>query len=492
MASTSSIKSLELIGLGAYSFILLLLACFAFLSFSAGIDFFTINTSVNIAITTTTLVIVFLLASLGAPILLSSYGWFMVSTSIFFGFGALLYAFANDATKRYTEYLNPITPQDLFYVNSVVLISLFLINTVYFICLIVSKHRGHGARWLREYNELSEYKVFVMRKAATSLLFVGLPVQLFIVAPSDIGITNWVFPGVLRYIGLFAYAALIPLLILGKHHRKYFYRGIALAILLLAMGALSLSKSLIFNVIFLVFLAMLLRGDSFRALFSLGFTAIGLFIVLTPLILLLRLAYAPESSTNSDQSIDVSAVGSLSDANQAAGFALGVQTWWVRLSYSNSQSFAIERFDNNLPGESISSIPWVLVPRLLFPEKPVIAAIGREYNALMDGNAEAAHAPTYVVEGYWNYGWPGTILVSLGLGLIFFAFRVYSDWLFAGGNFVFLPVWFSTLQIGIFQDGWLITNAVGVIFILLLIHFIINLGCRVSMRAAEVSGPRDV
>ena len=288
------------------------------------------------------------------------------------------------------------------------------------------------------------------------------------------------FPGFLKYIGYSVYGVLIPLFVLKDVRFSAKIQFYTLITLLLLSGLLSLSKSLIFLIPMIIIIAMLFKEFDLKRIAFLSVCSLILFILISPVILFGRILAGNEGEFNNQGSVDTKIITEVFSAMQedeitnAAGIALGTQSWWARLNYANTQSFAISQYQNGNNGESLSNIFWIFIPRILYKDKPLLTDAAREFNGSIDGNYKAAHSPTFLVEGYWNYGWKGLLLCGLFLGVQFFAWRVYSDWLFSKLRVQYLPIWFAGIQIGFFQDGWLLVGCIGSLVIVFFIHYMIK------------------
>lgn len=132
----------------------------------------------------------------------------------------------------------------------------------------------------------------------------------------------------------------------------------------------------------------------------------------------------------------------------------------------------------------------VLVPRILWPEKPIINP-GKHFDSVWrDIDFFTALAIGFPAEAYWNQGWLGVIAVSTYIGLMcgwfswkWFQFRRYG-WVH-GGIFVMSPLivksalWVETNIVGSYIGGW-VKFALAVLAIDFLIRALKFLGARVQ------------
>jgi hypothetical protein len=154
---------------------------------------------------------------------------------------------------------------------------------------------------------------------------------------------------------------------------------------------------------------------------------------------------------------------------------LGVQSWWLRLNYASAQSFAIQQFNDGHAGESLFEAVWVIVPRSVYSDKPNFSNQGTKFNGSIDGNFKSSSSPTYLVEAYWNYGWPGVALFGIILGIVFFGWRIYIDRVFVRQNLYYLPVVIIGLFTGMRQDGWMVLSLIAPLPIAIFLHYFLKI-----------------
>ncbi len=90
-----------------------------------------------------------------------------------------------------------------------------------------------------------------------------------------------------------------------------------------------------------------------------------------------------------------------------------------RFSVVAIQGYLMEAYDQQTPGTSLDDFWVAAIPRVFWPDKPIVTRFGAELHMEFWATPEAssALAPTYNGEAYWNYGPVGVVIVSLLLGL---------------------------------------------------------------------------
>lgn len=90
---------------------------------------------------------------------------------------------------------------------------------------------------------------------------------------------------------------------------------------------------------------------------------------------------------------------------------------WSRLSYTVPQVAALDLYDQGNGGEGHKLIPWLFVPRLLAPNKPIITQSGSDFNYKIVGSYLSSTGMGVFVSGYYNMGWFGLVFASIFCGL---------------------------------------------------------------------------
>lgn len=97
----------------------------------------------------------------------------------------------------------------------------------------------------------------------------------------------------------------------------------------------------------------------------------------------------------------------------------GEYSGWTRICYAPAQSAAMAMYDQGDGGDAIELLPWLFVPRFLFPYKPEITRTGREFYVKLTGNAPTSSTGQGVfASGYYNAGWTGWLLASVICGWV--------------------------------------------------------------------------
>lgn len=150
-----------------------------------------------------------------------------------------------------------------------------------------------------------------------------------------------------------------------------------------------------------------------------------------------------------------------------------------RFDVASIQGYLVHEYDNGRAGNSLDEFWMVMVPRVLWPDKPIMTRFGTELNAQyyyvpgqIRPQTSASIAPTYSAEAYWNYGPLGVVFVSLvvGLGIGWFT----RNWQLAmvGRDPAFLLIAFPVAIWASFVESWVVATYLGEFIIFVVILFI--------------------
>ncbi|MCI0467517.1 MAG: hypothetical protein L0Y57_11010, partial [Beijerinckiaceae bacterium] len=238
--------------------------------------------------------------------------------------------------------------------------------------------------------------------------------------------------------------------------------GIAGTVLLVLDGALRMTKQDMLLPLILAATAHLLWRPKMRNA-VLWVAGIGfMYALFAPFI-----SYSREEAYRryGTPSIDLDARLELIDSYMSGdrgGGTLGedYQPWLARITYMSAQAFAIVSYDAGRPGTSLDLAPYVFVPRLLMPDKPVFQP-GFDFNVAAMGVRNSQSTPTIVAEGYYTGGWLGVLFWMSLYGAAIGLYSREAIRRLRAGHVLFLPVVLMALQVGQAADGWLVGVVLG-------------------------------
>lgn len=161
----------------------------------------------------------------------------------------------------------------------------------------------------------------------------------------------------------------------------------------------------------------------------------------------------------------------------------GVAPSLTRLSVPFIQGYLIDEYNNGRAGKSLDDFWAAMIPRVLWPTKPIITRFGPELYAqyYKQHPPTSALAPTYSAEAYWNYGIIGVVLVSILLGLEFGWLTLRSQLALAGQDPVFFLIAAPVAVWAIQVEAWVAATYIGGFLIFFVIWLVARLGISVLL-----------
>jgi len=162
-----------------------------------------------------------------------------------------------------------------------------------------------------------------------------------------------------------------------------------------------------------------------------------------------------------------------------------------RFDVAPIQGYLVNEYNNGRPGRSMDGFWAVFIPRLFWPEKPIITRWGQElYRKYFKhyGATSSSLAPTYSAEAYWNYGPVGVVLVSIYLGLALGWFTRCSQLAMRGRDPAFFLIAAPVAFWACFVEAWVVATYLGEFIIFVVIFFAARAGLILSgyVKAPEV------
>ncbi len=200
------------------------------------------------------------------------------------------------------------------------------------------------------------------------------------------------------------------------------------------------------------------KSTRYRAGIIVALTSVIYFLGLAELVNLSRLHNTYDPLLNSPlQRLNILIDTSGNMAELASQHYRGVAA--QRFSIAPFEAHFISLYDSGSPGDSLRNFFNVLIPRILWPDKPIISP-GTEFDLAFRGFVlQSSLAIGFIAEAYWNLGWTGVFLISgmIGLQMGWFTRRwllFCQHGLSYAGIFIMAPL---VLQ----QSLWVETNIVG-------------------------------
>jgi hypothetical protein len=408
--------------------------------------------------------------------------WFLGMWGIYYGIGPLAYPFASPESVSYMDGFYRIDEGGLWRTNLLNLVGLAsaMAGTVVASSVVRPRSRPapQGAPAPAEAGRLA-------------LLFgaVGVLLNFLVVLPHSLGLSERTLPGSVQYLGEFAAVALM-LAIAAAQVGSARWWAIAGALSLVGgfTALMTLSKLAMIKFGLVLALGFCVWRPRPRLVIGVALILVVAYaMVLTPLVAVGRAFVNPRGLQ------DVTSTGAFlgwfarEGHDEAAKMQFGVQAWWTRLSYANAQAFAMDAYDRGQAGDSVWLAAWAIVPRWLYPDKPILT-VGGYFNYLVTGTDMSQAAPGVVAEGYWNAGWPGAVGTAFWAGLFLGAFTSLSlSWMRAS-KLAYLPVVWLGIASGLQPDSWFAGTYVGSAAIAILLCGGLRWLARETRKSGALSG----
>jgi hypothetical protein len=383
--------------------------------------------------------------------LFTSIPWYYLAVGIYFGLGSLVYYFSDSPTQQFVQEAShyPIDELGIFESNVLNLLGIgtCALGMIFarFLYSAVPVTKSHMAAVGR-----TERRVFYI------FLILGLLIKVGLTLPAMMGSAAVVLPGMLQQLEMLVPAALMIGIILVRNGaadlRPALYAGIAF--LILSSFALASKTAIISSILMLIIADYVSRPRPLRAAVFGGLLFALYSVVLAPLVLFMRGFTADGDGTSFSKAYDaISKYWQF--GNETPMFSDGVQIWWARLAYNNIQKFGIDQYNGGHPGNSLDEMYFILLPRIFFPDKPVLNS-GKELSELLStGSSDWVQTGMSVfAEGYWNWGYSGTLFVAFWMGLCMYFMSAVVTRQLAQARLGMLFV-----AVGVIQIGWYVTGA---------------------------------
>ena len=144
----------------------------------------------------------------------------------------------------------------------------------------------------------------------------------------------------------------------------------------------------------------------------------------------------------------------------------------VRFAYAPIATFFMARYDSGIPGDPYAYVFASVVPRVLWPDKPLIGGAGARAYFILRGQEGTSIGMTHFAEAYWALGWWG-ILIFIPGGLILSVIAWRGTQLILDERWFQLPLVLITLNMGQRVAGHWVSDIVGTfaMFIVLSVIF---------------------
>jgi hypothetical protein len=307
-------------------------------------------------------------------------------------------------------------------------------------------------------------------------LVVGVLTNLFIILPSVLGLYNLSELGQLSNLAQTSLLGYFMLTLWSLRSKKtgWLFVIIVAAGLETILGLLEMAKGTVLFPSVMVGLGFVFYKPNLRRLGTFAAVIMLMFTTLSPLVSYARNTlgnvYAGQATPLEIAEIYVSYYSDeagVDDSNSQGGLA--------RLSYVNAGAFAMTQYNAGRPGNSLRYAPIIWVPRLIYPDKPYVTDVSREFTYAVNGNYNSSSSPGVPAEAYWNYGWTGVVVVAGLLALTLTLWSLYTYTVIEREAWHLFFVVLLGMRVASRLDGAIVADLMGPIGIAVLSHIILQL-----------------
>lgn len=391
----------------------------------------------------------------------------VVAFSVYFLFGSLLLVIGPEDQASYVMAWYPTTAKDAVRVTAMNLIGLAL---SLFAAGVFDGSRIENAvkPAIALFNKMSMPVIF--------WLFSGIGLGAFMVVAT----TDNIISGIIRQLAeLILIAVLVGTIYRGRGEALLHTIAIMMALFVSIMGLLSFNKSDTLKPLLILLFGLYLRSPNIKLIAILIISIITILSVLTGPIIEARYIYLHSGDTSLSTRFAILEEAFLKTAdNSDIGFRGGT---WSRLCYITPQVAAVNLYENGQGGDDAELLLWVFVPRVFFPDKPIITRSGSDFNEKVTGSNKSSTGIGLFISGYYNFGWIGLIVASILSGWILSMFSAISRSIVSSGSVVLLPMGLLGSFMAFRIDGHFVSDYLGAFAMIMLPLLTLLLALRVGM-----------
>lgn len=410
--------------------------------------------------------------------------WFRISYIAYCGVGSLVPFLVNDATRDLIESFYQFFPGDVIKYN--------IITTLFMLMILVGSQiplnvlvTGRNRNRLKESAaRLIEPCGLELRTMGLILLTMGAFVSYVLLLPYQLGFVRGTLN---QYIPQLALAMQVSFFLLTywalKERSSLIYLISLMVIIDSILGVIQFSKTAaIFPLIMAAFGAIYHKPRLMRII-VLGVPILGFYFTVVPIVTYSRIALAQVYGSFLEAPVGerISIILEY-DAAKAQTQSESDQLGWVRLSYVNAGTFAINEYDNGRPGHSLEQALAVFVPRALWPDKPIITKIGQDFNIAVNGNPDSQSSPGMAADLYWSSGLVGVIVGGLFVGVFLSLWSLYSITVMRTEAWHLLFLVLLGLRVGQASAEFFVPAILGPISFAVIAHIVLTLLNRLTQR----------
>lgn len=408
--------------------------------------------------------------------------WFRIAAAVYFSFGNVITYFLNPASQRMIEsffsgYADLITK-----LNAVTTLGVLLtLSTVFVVQRLQDGASTSSAPPKQGVVRITSPKnLFVV---GTVFLVIGGLVKILYVVPAALGLKTSTLLGSIGTLALLADAGVYLIAVWAWNFRpRMVWAPISLTVVEVMLGLLEFNKTEVIASIMVLALAWLSKGVTVRRMAVTAGVIAMTFSLIAPFVTAGRTEmsrrYQSITGAGLAERIEIASEYFKPSTRVADNSQIGL----MRFSYVNGSALALSLYDNGRPGETLATLPAIFVPRALWPDKPDMTAIGREFNYIADGNYDSASSPGWFAEAYWDLGWLGLPVVMIPLGIILQVWSTLSLGILRSERWVYFPFCLLGMKMGTGIDGFVVPGVMGTVVLAVIAYFVMRLALETNRK----------
>lgn len=413
--------------------------------------------------------------------------WNRVVLIAYFGVGSIVPYLVNDETRELIESFYYFFPEDVGKYNllNCVFIGVYQLTSIVLLGMAERRWKTTGSLPKIEPSSLD------IRAIGLILIGVGLTIYYGLILPFALKIIDTPIP---LLIGEMAQATLIGLFLLTvwslQNRSPMIFAVLIVMGVQFFLGIIQLNKSESIFPVIMVAVGFIYHRPTLKRMLASFALILSLFLVIAPMVGSARnYAYGTVVDTR-ELAIGtrVEALAAYWVDEEVETLANPYQSGWMRLSYVNGATFAINAYDQGLPGNSLENSLIVFVPRIIYPDKPSITGGGLAFNVAVQGVDTSASTPGIPAEGYWNAGWFGVVGIAMFVSLVFTSWSVYTLAVLNSGAWHLFFIVLLGMRAGARLDGMFVPDVLGPISYAVVGHIALQFLNRLI--AKRVAAPR--
>jgi len=414
--------------------------------------------------------------------------WFRLATVVYFSVGNVLTYFLNPASQRQIENFFAQYADFITKLNAVTTLGvLIVLTTAFFVDRIQKDHTSVAERGVRRGKQIAEPRR--LYQAGMVFLIIGGLVKVFYTMPASLGVSyGETLLGSLGSLALLADVGVYLIAVWAWNFQpSLLVLPISVTIIEVVVGFLEFSKTEVIFAIMVLALAWLSKGVTLVRVTVTTVTIIVVFGFIAPYVGQGRdeiaRRYQNIGGASLSERIDIAGVDFESsekarDDEQQSGL--------MRFSYVNGSSLALSLYDNGRPGGTMDTLPAAFVPRFLWPDKPDMTAIGREFNYIANGNDQSGSSPGWYAESYWDYGWFGPAIFMIPAGIILQLWSSFALRILRAGNWYYFPFCMLGMRTGANVDGFIVPSLFATTVLAVVAYTFLRIGLEIYSRSTAL------